>query len=350
VPKIIAAAKAVPPYDIPQNLAIEFARRHFGPHYKDMDRLLKIFESARVNHRQFCVPSDWFSTPKTFKEKNDTYIEWACRLGAEAAQNCIQMAGLTVDEIDHIIFVSSTGLATPSIDARLIEPLGLNPHIKRTPIWGLGCVGGAMGLSRAADFVKADQKSKVLLVAVELCGLTFQFHDLDKSNLVAAALFGDGAAAAIVSADGDGPEIIASRSMTWPDSLGVMGWNILDEGMQVVFAKAIPAIVREHSRKDIDNFLSRFNLTLDDISHFLIHPGGAKVVDAYKAALCLGPGKLGISEEVLRDHGNMSSVTVLYILDQFVKCRKGVEARGNSFGLIAALGPGFSSELILFKS
>jgi alkylresorcinol/alkylpyrone synthase len=347
MPKILAAAKAVPPYDIPQSFAMEFAGRHFRPHHKDLDRLLKIFESSRVENRQFCVPPDWFSSPKSFAEKNDTFIEWACKLGAEASRACLERAKLTAQDIDHIIFVTTTGLATPSIDARLINILGLRNDVKRTPIWGLGCVGGAMGLSRAADLIIAWPSSKVLLVAVELCGLTFQFGDWSKSNLVATALFGDGAAAVILSGDGDGPEILASQSTTWPNSLDVMGWNILNEGMQVVFARAIPGIVREHARKNFEEFLSRQNGKLDDIAHFLIHPGGAKVIDAYQEALGIDQNRMRLSEEILRDHGNMSSVTVLYILERFM--REQYKSDG-SLGIISALGPGFSSEAILFKS
>jgi alkylresorcinol/alkylpyrone synthase len=346
VPKILAAATAIPPYNFPQQFALEYARKHFGPHFGDFSRLEKIYETSRIKNRQFCVPPEWFSSPRSFQEKNDAYIEWACRLGAEAARKCLEMANVAAVEIDYVMFVSTTGLATPSIDARLVNILGLRTDVKRTPIWGLGCAGGAMGITHASDYVKAYPESKVLLVAVELCGLTFQFLDVSKSNLVATALFGDGAAAVLFSGRGDGPEVIGSQSTTWPDSLDVMGWNILNEGMQVVFARAIPAIVQKYARDNFSGLLRKYNMTLDDISHFLIHPGGAKVVDAYKAALCLNEGQLRISEEVLRDHGNMSSVTVLYIIERFMRERGGA---CNSPGIISALGPGFSSETILFK-
>jgi alkylresorcinol/alkylpyrone synthase len=346
MPKIIAAAKAVPPHNVPQQMAVDFARQHYSAQFPDIDRLLNAYIASRIEHRQFCVPPEWFQSPKSFKEKNDTYIEWACRLGAEASQECIEKAGLSAGDIDHIIFVSTTGLATPSIDARLLNILGLRSDIVRTPIWGLGCVGGVMGLARAADYIKAYPRSRVLLVAVELCGLTFQFHDLSKSSLVATALFGDGAAAVILSNDGVGPEIIASQSTTWPDSLDVMGWNVLNDGMQVVFARTIPSIVAKYTRDNIAGFLARHEIALGDISHFLIHPGGARVVDAYLGALCLDSDKLKLSEEVLRRHGNLSSVTVLYVIDEFLKSHR----PDGSLGIITALGPGFSSETILFRS
>ena len=345
--KIIAAAIAIPPHDIPQDVAIDFARRHFGPHFADIERLLPIYRGSRIKNRQFCMPPEWYASPKSFKEKNDAYIEWACRLGAEASVLCLKRAKMAASDIDHIIFVSTTGLATPSIDARLLNILGFRSNIKRTPIWGLGCVGGAMGLSRASELIAARPESRVLLVAVELCGLTFQYDDWSKSNLVATALFGDGAAAVILSGEGDGPEILGTQSTTWPASLDVMGWNILNEGMQVVFARAIPTIVRERARQNFIDFLAGYNIILEEITHFLIHPGGARVIEAYKEALCLDSDQFSLSEAVLRDHGNMSSATVLYILERFLREKH----NGNdSLGLISALGPGFSSEVILFRS
>jgi alkylresorcinol/alkylpyrone synthase len=347
MPKIIAAATAIPPHNIPQEFAAEYALRHFQSQFPDIERLLPVFKSSRVESRQFCVPPEWFMTPKSFAEKNNTYIEWATRLGADSASKCMEKAGLRPDEIDHIIFVSTTGLATPSIDARLINILNLRADIKRTPIWGLGCVGGVMGLSRAADYVRAYPESRVLLVAVELCGPTFQFNDRSKSNLVATALFGDGAAAVIISGDGDGPEILGSQSTTWPDSLDIMGWNFLDEGMQVVFARAIPSIVSKYTLQSTLKFLAGFGLALEDIRHFLIHPGGAKVIDAYKSALCFDSDRLALSEGILREHGNMSSVTILYILERFLGLKKNMT---GGYGIMTALGPGFSSELILLKS
>lgn len=344
--RIISTAKAIAPYNISQAEAVQFAREHFNSKFSDIDRLLKIFTSSRIENRQFCVPSDWFFSAKSFKEKNDTYITQACKLSEQACRTCLDEAGLAPGEIDHIIFISSTGLATPSIDARLINLLKLRGDITRVPVWGLGCVGGAVGLSMASDHIKAYPNSKVLLVAAELCGLTFQFNDLGKSNLVATALFADGADAVILGHDGPGPEIIARQSTTWPDSLDVMGWNLQSEGLQVVFARAIPSIVNKYARSNISDFLSRQEMTLDDINYFLFHPGGAKVLDAYKEALRLSDEQVSLSEEVLRNHGNMSAVTILYVLDDFLRSNSRKE---GSFGIMSALGPGFSSETLLIK-
>jgi alkylresorcinol/alkylpyrone synthase len=345
--KIISSAKAIPTYNVEQSLAAEFARTHFGPNFGDIERLIGVFTTSRIQNRQFCVPPEWFYSPKSFQEKNDKYLEWATKLGEEAARKCLVDVNVQPTEVDNIIFVSTTGLATPSIDARLINLLKTRSDIKRTPIWGLGCVGGACGLAMAHDYIKAYPKAKVLLVAVELCGLTFQHNDLGKSNLVAMALFADGAAAVLLGNDGSGPEIIATRTTTWPDSLNVMGWNVLNEGLQVVFARAIPGIVKKQAKGDIETFLAMNNLTLNDIEYFLFHPGGARVVDAYKEALGLNSDSLNITEGVLRDHGNMSAVTILYVLDEFLKSGP---KKAGAYGLMTALGPGFSAQNILFKT
>jgi alkylresorcinol/alkylpyrone synthase len=345
--RVISSAKAIPPYNVKQSLAADFARQHFGPKYRDIERLMGIFESSRIEQRQFCVPPEWFFSAKTFQEKNDTYIRSATNLGEEAARACLESGGVAPGDVDQIIFVSTTGLATPSIDARLINLLGLRSDIKRLPIWGLGCVGGAAGLALAHDQIKAYPDSKVLLVAIELCGLTFQFDDFGKSNLVAMALFADGAAAVLLGNDGVGPEIIDARCITWPDSLDIMGWNVLNEGFQVVFARAIPSIVRTRVKENVESFLAPHGLDVGSIEHFLFHPGGAKVIDAYKEAFHLAPDALCLTEAVLRNHGNMSAVTVLYILDEFLKLPNG---KSGAYGLLTALGPGFTAQNILFRT
>ncbi len=345
--RIVSAAVAVPATSATQSEAVEYARYHFASKFPDIDRLLAIYKSSRVETRQFCVPKDWFFQTHDLKEKNDIYIESACRLGTEAARECLERGGAHPQDVDHIIYVSTTGLATPSIDARLINLLGLRTDISRVPVWGLGCVGGAVGLSMAYDHIKAYPDSRVLLVAVELCGLTFQFNDLSKSNLVATALFGDGASAVLLDGDKGGPEIIACQSTIWPDSLNVMGWNVLNEGLQVVFARAIPGIVNKYTRENITAFIAKFGLSLDNLSYFLFHPGGAKVVDAYLEALDLGPDALELSEAVLRDHGNMSSVTILYVLERFLQSDY---KKPGAYGLFSSLGPGFSSQSLLFRT
>ena len=344
--RIIATGIAVPPHNVPRSIAENYAREHFGGRIRDLEKYLPIFMNTGIEQRNFCVPPEWFSSSKSLSEKNRTYIEWATKLGHEAAATCLNSAGLYSHEIDHIIFVSTTGMATPTIDARLINTLKLRQDIRRTPVWGLGCVGGAAGLVMADDYLRAFPESRVLLVAVELCSLTFLFDDYTVSNLVATSLFADGAVAVLLESEGDGPEIFATHSQTWPDSLDVMGWNFLDDGLQVVFSKSIPGIVRKNIREDITGFLLHQGLSLGDIDSYLIHPGGSKVLEAYQEALNLHPEQLEHSYQIIKNHGNMSSVTVLYILDEFLK----TNGNKGKYGLLTALGPGFTSESLLFRN
>jgi alkylresorcinol/alkylpyrone synthase len=259
----------------------------------------------------------------------------------------LKEAEISAQQVDHLIFVSTTGLATPSLDAYLINRLQMSPHIKRTPIWGLGCAGGVAGLSRAFEYVKAFPEQTVLLVALELCGLTFRQSDHSKSNFVATSLFSDGAAAALISGRKDikrnGPSILATESMIWPHSTDVMGWDIEDDGLKVIFSKDIPTIVRQKVRPVVDRFLQKSNLHLEQVDSFISHPGGRKVLEAYEKALEVPAEKFHHAYEVLRDYGNMSSATVLFVLERVLKKHH----RKDSYGLMTALGPGFSSELAL---
>ncbi|PJA27841.1 MAG: type III polyketide synthase [candidate division Zixibacteria bacterium CG_4_9_14_3_um_filter_46_8] len=345
--RIISTAVASPLHKVSQKRAQEFASLHFAGKNNKLDKLLAVFDNAGIESRYFCVPEEWFMSEKSFSDKNRIYIEWATRLGAEAASECLQRAAVAADEVDHIIFISTTGLATPSIDARLINILKMRDDIRRTPVWGLGCMGGVAGLAYARNYIKAFPDSKVLVVAVELCGLTFLFKDRSISNIVATALFGDGAAAVLLSNYGNGPEILDVQSKIWPNSLDVMGWNFMDEGLQVVFSKSIPSIVDRYANESLSGFVSRHSLSLGDIKNYLIHPGGTKVVEAYRNALGLNGTKMQLAEAILREFGNMSSVTVLYILDRFLKT---AYSPNGDYGIMTALGPGFSSESLLLRN
>jgi alkylresorcinol/alkylpyrone synthase len=281
--------------------------------------------------------------------RNEAYIDSATDLSASVCNDLFKATGVRPADIDYIIYVNTTGLATPSIDARLINLLGLDNNIRRIPVWGLGCVGGVAGLSHAHHYLLGHPGHRVLLVASEFCSLTFLPDDFSMSNLVASALFGDGAAAVLITGDdidADGPEIIDTRSTFYPDSLDVMGWNVVSEGLQVVFAKRIPDIVRANVRSDLANFLSDHDLALEDIDSYLIHPGGAKVLQAYQAALGMNSDSLKLPWEILRNYGNMSSVTVLFVLSEYLQ----TTAPGTGkLGLISALGPGFCSESVLVR-
>jgi alkylresorcinol/alkylpyrone synthase len=352
LPVITSIGTAVPPYIIRQEESREFARNLFADSFKDIDRLLTVFESAQIEQRHFCTPLDWFATTPSWEEKNRLYIENAVRLSAEAARRCLEKAGLTPQDIDMIVFVSSTGISTPTIDARLFNQLGLRSDIKRLPVWGLGCAGGAAGLARGFDLAKAHPQSKVLIIAIELCGLTFLNGDRSKSNLIAASLFADGAAAVLLYGDEaaaeagiQGPQVLGSRSNLWPDSLDVMGWDVQNAGLKVIFSKDIPTIVETKIRPVTEAFLSDWNLTLADITRVIAHPGGMKVLKAYEEALSLTPDALRHARDILRTHGNMSSCTVLFVLERELQDPH----RKGEHGLLMALGPGFSSEQVLLK-
>lgn len=312
-----------------------------------LSRLLPLFANTGIKSRRLCRPPEWYETEHSLEEKNAAYIEAATTLCATAGRELLERHGLSPDDINRVYYVNTTGLATPSIDARLINVLGLNRQARRTPIWGLGCAGGVSALSMAASDLAGHPRERALLFAAEMCTLTFMADDYSKSNLVATALFADGAAAALISGDetGDvGYPILGARSMLFPDSLDVMGWSVVARGMQVVFDQRIPAIIREHAASELNALLELEGLEQDDVTEFLYHPGGPKVLQAYAEAYGVSPDRFGWSREVFQEFGNMSSVTVLYVLARYLAAhRPGQGGRA----VVSALGPGFSSEAFL---
>jgi alkylresorcinol/alkylpyrone synthase len=357
--KVTSVGIGIPPYEITQNETREFARSLFGNTFRDIDRLLKIFENANIHKRHYCVPIDWFKEQHSFEEKNDLYIKYAVEYGIEAIQDCLKNQSFLNEEvdcnqIDAIIFVSSSGLSTPSIEARIMNELPFLSHTKRIPIWGLGCAGGASGLSRAFEYCKAFPTANVLLLCVELCGLTFQHGDRSKSNLVGTSLFADGAACALIvgeeshiqsSIKRNAPVITHTQSTLMANSEDVMGWNIKNEGLYVVFSKDIPSIIRSWLHENVNTFLQETGEKINEFEGFIAHPGGKKVLEAYETSLQIEKYKLKESQEILQNFGNMSSVTILYVLKKFLE--KDMCAGTTCLGM--ALGPGFSSELLLFK-
>lgn len=350
--KVISVGTADPPYKFPQNEVKDFVHRLFSGSYEYIERTINVFDNSMIEIRHFTQPKEWAVETHGFRERNELYVKDACILSSEAVRNCIKEINADFSDFDHIIFVSSTGISTPSIDALLINELKLNCHIRRTPIWGLGCVGGAVGLSRAFEYTSTYPNGAALLIAVEICSLAFQRDDYSKSNIIATSLFSDGAAAAVVVGkehklfESTGISFIDSLSTTFSNSVDVMGWKVVDTGFKVIFSKDIPTIVKKHIRPNITELLQKHKLTLDDIKHFVTHPGGPKVISAYEESLGLPGGTLKFSRKVLREHGNMSSPSVLYVLDEFLRSR---EYNSGDYGLISALGPGFSSEIILFQ-
>jgi alkylresorcinol/alkylpyrone synthase len=353
MPRIISLGTALPEHVLTQREVRRFAHDIYGEAFNDIDRLVTVFDNADIECRHFCVPLDWFASSKSFKEKNDLYIQNAIGLSAESIAACLAAAGLTHADIDYLIFVSTTGIATPSIDARLIQRLPFRRDIKRMPLWGLGCAGGASSLSRAMDIARANPSARILVVITELCGLTFLRNDLSKSAFIASSLFADGSAAVVVAGDeipadpARSPQLLASQTMTLDDSLDVMGWSIGNDGFKVMISRDIPAIVRTFMRDSIERFLDANGMTITDIDHFIAHPGGAKVLQAYADSLGLPMEKLDNTREILRTCGNMSASSVIFVLERFMRS---IDAGGTpSLGLLGALGPGFASELVLMK-
>ncbi|WP_226526706.1 type III polyketide synthase [Metabacillus niabensis] len=358
---IISVGKSVPKYELDQESTVEFAREVFEGSFKDFDRLLPVFKNGEIEKRQFSQPVEWYKKKHTFEDKNDLYIKMAVKHGIEAVENCLSNKNLLhndilYEEVDTIFFVSTTGLATPSIDAKLMNALPFKETTKRIPIWGLGCAGGASGLSRAYEYCKAYPDSTVLVISVELCSLTFQHDDRSKSNLIGTSLFADGVACTCVVGNHVDwkaksklkfiPKILSTRSTLMRNSEDVMGWDIRNNGLYVIFSRDIPSIIKKWLRPQVNNFLEENEIDINEINHFIAHPGGKKVLDAYKEGLGFSDEHLQISKEVLINHGNMSSVTVMYVLELYLLRAIG---KGYEYGLIGALGPGFSSEMLLVQ-
>lgn len=357
MPKIASISTYNPPYSLEQSNIENLTKELFHDKIPQLNRLLKVFENGDIQTRHFCVPLEWHQSEHSFEERNNLYIELATQYSVEVIQRCLNNnefleTTLHPSEIDAIFFVSSTGISTPSIDARVMNHLPFSDRMKRIPLWGLGCAGGASGISRAFDYCKAHPTSKVLVVCIELCSLTFQPNDFSKSNLIGASLFADGAACALVCGDEvklvttkSVPHITATASKWMPDSEDVMGWDIKNNGLHVVFSKSIPSIISTWLGPFIDEFLSEQHIKKEQLANFVAHPGGKKVLQAYEETLQLTEEHTNISRDVLKKHGNMSSPTVLYVLEQFMKKQRS----NDELGLLVALGPGFCGEAILLK-
>jgi alkylresorcinol/alkylpyrone synthase len=359
MPFILSIGTENPPYKVNQDDTQEFAKKIFSRNFKYIERLLPVFHNGQIESRYFSAPLEWFQSDHSFQEKNDKYIEIAVDYGKKAINKALQNQDylsepLPYEAIDAIFYISTTGLSTPSIEARLMNQLPFRPTTKRIPIWGLGCAGGAAGLARAHDYCQANKKAIVLVLCVELCSLTFQYGDRSKSNLIGTSLFADGLAAVVVAGEDSPrlrtakkvlPRMVDTQSTLMPNSENVMGWEIRNDGLFVVFDKSIPVIVESWFKGVATSFLQEQGYTMSDLTHFIAHPGGRKVLEAYQSAFGLPETLLLDSFNVLRDYGNMSSPTVLFVLEKAM--RKAGHA--GELGIAASLGPGFSSELVLLK-
>jgi alkylresorcinol/alkylpyrone synthase len=348
MPSISAVSTVSLPHKISQQEVKDLAFKMFSADFPQTHRLIFAFDNTEIITRNFCKPLSYYAETRNFEERNNDYIQTALQYSVQAVEGCIKKAGIDKDDITDIIFLSTSGLATPSIDALIINKMRLNPHINRTPIWGLGCGGGVSGMAKASAVAKANPNAIVLLVAVELCSLTLIKNDYSKSNFIGSSLFSDGIVACIIKGDNQATDepitYLDSSSKLYYDTLDVMGWDFQDTGFKVLFSKDIPAFINEHVLGDITKFLTKHKLQLSDIKNFIFHPGGKKVLDAYTNALAVEGDFLRKTREVMNDNGNMSSVTVLYVLEKFME-----EGFEDGYGLMMAMGPGFSSEMVLLK-
>jgi alkylresorcinol/alkylpyrone synthase len=337
-PTILSIATAVPPFALAQKDVASIAPQLFDVGKSEIARLMPVFNHAGIDRRYSCVPLDWYREPHGWEERNSLYLQHAVSLLKRAAAEALLKAGRRKEDIAAVVTVSTTGIATPALDAMLMNELGLSPTIRRLPIFGLGCAGGTVGLSHAADIARAHPEGDTLFLVVELCALTFRQGDMSNSNIVASALFGDGAAALVLGRPGSaGPRLTASGMHTWPDSLDVMGWRVANDGLGVLFSRDIPTLVRQDMRPAAESFLAQHDLTLSDIDGFICHPGGMKVLDALEDIFDLSRGEMSAARNVLRNYGNMSAVTVIFVMQQMMQV--GLSGRY----LMSSLGPGFSA-------
>ncbi len=339
-PRLLALSTAVPPYVLDQRAVCARVAHVLGGRL-DVEKLLPVFGNAGIERRYSCVPIEWYEETHGWRERTQLFIDNAVTLLERITLDCLDEAGLRREDIDAIVVASTTGVATPSLDALLIERLGLRRDIRRLPIFGLGCAGGVTGLARAVDLARAAPGSRVLFLVVELCALTFRRDDFDRSNIIATALFGDGAAGAIVSSEGDGPAFGPAGEHTWPDSLGIMGWDVRDDGLKAIFAQSIPSLVENGLRVVFDDYLARNHRCISSVDSFACHPGGAKVLDALEDSLELQRGSLEDSRATLRDYGNMSAATALFVL---LRMKEKLPTQRT---LLSALGPGFSASFLM---
>jgi alkylresorcinol/alkylpyrone synthase len=347
--RIAAVGSAFPPNFYDQETLLAAFRRHWADRVFNLDRLDALHRNVLVGGRHLALPMEAYEGLATWGQANDAWITVAQQVGEQAVRDGLETAGLAPDDVGVFVFVTVTGVATPSIDARLMNRLRLPPRVRRVPVFGLGCVAGAAGVARAADLLHGLPNEVAIVLSVELCSLTLQRRDLSIPNLIGSGLFGDGAAAAILvgsARSARGPEIVASRSIFYPDSERVMGWDITEAGFQIVLSAEVPEVVRRYLRRDVDGFLAEHGLARTDIGVWVSHPGGPKVLEAMEEALELPDDALEASWRTLREVGNLSSTSVLLVLKDAMERRA---PPPGTFGLLAAMGPGFCSELVLLR-
>ena len=337
---MLSLATAVPPFQLEQTEVAAFARRIYGTAFNRFPKLADVFVNAGIDRRYSVRPMEWFNDPHDWPERTQAYLDGAGDLFVGAAEQALSRAGLSARDVDLVVTVSSTGIATPSLDSRVAERMGFRPDIMRVPVFGLGCAGGVSGMAIAARLARAAPGEVVLVVVVELCTLAFRGDRGVKADVISAALFGDGAAAAVLRVgedDASAPTLGASAEHTWPGSLDIMGWTVDPIGFGVVLSRSLPKFVEKRLAAPARRFAKRANIVAPQ---FIFHPGGAKVLDAVETALELQKGTLRNERDVLRGHGNMSAPSVLFVLERAMK-------RGlHGTSVMAAMGPGFTATFL----
>jgi alkylresorcinol/alkylpyrone synthase len=342
---LLSLATAVPPFVVEQAEAKARAREAFGGSKPLFDRLSGVFDNAGIARRHIVAPQEWYMSGHGWHDRNAVYLEAAERLFIEAASSAIAKAGLKPNDIDGVVTVSTTGIATPSLEARCAQRVGLRENVRRVPVFGLGCAGGVNGLSLASRLATADPGSIWLFVTVETCSISIRLDSDDPAAIVATALFGDGAAAAVVTSGTHSlAHITGSAEKQWPDTLRIMGWDVDDPGLSVVFDRAIPPFVEAELAEAIDGMCTELGVARNEIDRFCCHPGGVKVIDAIESALELNQGELNLEREVLNDYGNMSAPTVLFVLDRLLQ--QGLPEKV----MMTAFGPGFTCAGLMLEA
>ena len=338
-PKLLALATALPEHVIEQGRAAEMARASFGHRMAGYDALSRVFASTGIERRYSVEPEDWFLHGHDWPERTASYVDGATKLFELVVRKVLAASGLDASEIDAVVTVSSTGIATPSLEARVLPQLGFRPDVRRIPIFGLGCAGGVTGFANASRIAASEPGTTVLLVTIELCTLAFRADRATKADIVSAALFGDGAAAAIFRCGDDAAigTVGATTEHLWPNTLDIMGWSTDQAGLGVILSRSLPDFIARNYRTEFEGAMGRLELDAADIDRIVCHPGGTKVLEAIETALELPTGTLAVERSVMRDFGNMSSPTVLFVLERTLA------AGFEGTAVLAALGPGFTA-------
>jgi alkylresorcinol/alkylpyrone synthase len=347
--KIASSASAFPKHYYSQKFLLEKLQEYWGKRLRNPALLARLHRNVTVDGRYLSLPTEEYYDITTWGQANDIWIKTATDLGEQALCRALSYAGLEPSQLGALFFTSVTGISSPSVDALLINRMGLPRNIRRVPIFGLGCVAGAAGISRAADYVRAYPSQAAALVSVELCSLTLQRDDMSVANLISSGLFADGSAAVIVTGDEldrPGPRILATRSVFYPNTEEMMGWQVSEKGFRITLSPEVPVLIREHLGHDVDAFLADQGHKRDEIQSWVLHTGGPKVLEATAAALDLHNGQLDASWACLRKVGNLSSASVLVVLEDVMKNRR---PEPGTLGILAAMGPGFCSELLLLQ-